>query len=109
MPGGPKFREFVPGPAAPSDGPGRGLDANGFPINRGSDANGFPILHGSEMPTASRISPSQPTARASEHQPHRGGERKHPKYFGGVWEPSRIPHQPGERHNGARRAHAPRG
>jgi uncharacterized protein (TIGR03435 family) len=42
MPGGPKFREFVPGPATPGEGSGpRGLDANGFPI----------------------LSPSQPTAR----------------------------------------------
>jgi uncharacterized protein (TIGR03435 family) len=32
MPGGPKFREFVPGSAAPGEGPGRGSDANGFPI-----------------------------------------------------------------------------
>ncbi len=32
MPGGPKFREFVPGPATPGEGPGRGRDANGFPI-----------------------------------------------------------------------------
>ena len=33
MRGGPKFREYVPGPATPGEGPGtRGLDANGFPI-----------------------------------------------------------------------------
>lgn len=43
MPGGPKFKEFVPGPAATYDGP----------KNLGLDANGFPIL-----------SPSQPTANA---------------------------------------------
>jgi uncharacterized protein (TIGR03435 family) len=42
MPGGPKFREFVPGAATPGEAPGP----------RGSDANGFPIL-----------SPSQPTTR----------------------------------------------
>lgn len=42
MPGGPKFREFVPGPATPGEGPGP----------RGSDANGFPLL-----------SPSKPMTR----------------------------------------------
>ncbi len=42
MPGGPKFKEFVPAAAAPGDGPGRGADANGFPM----------------------LSPSQPTALA---------------------------------------------
>jgi uncharacterized protein (TIGR03435 family) len=42
MAGGPKFREFVPAPAAPDEGPGRGSDADGFPI----------------------LSPSQPTAMA---------------------------------------------
>ncbi len=44
LPGGPKFKEFVPGPAAPDDGP----------KILGSDANGFPIL-----------SPSQPTGNAA--------------------------------------------
>jgi len=42
MPGGPKFKEFVPVAATPGDGPGRGADANGFPM----------------------LSPSQPTAMA---------------------------------------------
>lgn len=42
MPGGPKFKEFVPGLDTPGEGPGRGSDANGFP----------------------NLSPSQPTAAA---------------------------------------------
>ncbi len=40
MPGGPKFKEFVPSPATPGAAPTRGSDANGFPL----------------------LSPSQPTA-----------------------------------------------
>jgi uncharacterized protein (TIGR03435 family) len=54
MPGGPKFKEFVPDPATPGEGPERPRDANGFPIGLRSDAAGFPIL-----------SPNQPTAQAS--------------------------------------------
>jgi uncharacterized protein (TIGR03435 family) len=38
MPGGLKFREFVPGPATPGEGPGRGQDANGFPMLSASQA-----------------------------------------------------------------------
>jgi uncharacterized protein (TIGR03435 family) len=52
MPGGPKFREFVPSPAPPGEGLGPVSDTNGIPIFHGSDANGFPILSPSQRTVA---------------------------------------------------------
>jgi uncharacterized protein (TIGR03435 family) len=58
MPGGPKFKEFVPGPATPGEGYNSDTGINPFAQMRalGSDATGFPNL-----------SPSQPTGLATNN------------------------------------------
>lgn len=54
LPGGQKFREFVPGSASPGDGNGNDADVDPMAAQRarGSDADGFPILSPSQQTAA---------------------------------------------------------